>query len=116
MLTTSDFKKGLAIQVEGVPYVIMEFSVQTPSARGSATLFRIKGRNVITGQVLDMTFKSGDKFEEPDLERRKINYMYADGDDFHFMDEESYEQFHMNRQALGEIVQWLREGVTLRSI
>ena len=45
MLTTSDFKKGLAIQVEGVPYVIMEYSVQTPSARGSATLVRIKGRN-----------------------------------------------------------------------
>lgn len=116
MLTTSDFKKGLAIQVEGIPYVIMEFSVQTPSARGSATLVRIKGRNVITGQVLDMTFKSGDKFEEPDLERRKINFMYSDGDDYHFMDEESYEQFHMRREALGETVQWLREGVTLRSI
>ncbi|HEV8702810.1 MAG TPA: elongation factor P [Candidatus Polarisedimenticolia bacterium] len=116
MLTTSDFKKGLAIQVEGLPYIIMEYSVQTPSARGSATLVRIKGRNVITGQVLDMTFKSGDKFEEPDLERRKINFMYADGDDFHFMDEESYEQFHMDRRALGETVQWLREGVTLRSI
>src|SRR5262245_33902536 len=116
MLTTSDFKKGLAIQVEGVPYIIMEYSVQTPSARGSATLVRIKGRNVITGQVLDMTFKSGDKFEEPDLERRKINFMYSDGDDYHFMDEESYEQFHMLRGALGGIVQWLREGVTLRSI
>ena len=116
MLTTSDFKKGLAIQVEGVPYVIMEYSVQTPSARGSATLVRIKGRNVITGQVLDMTFKSGDKFEEPDLERRKINFMYSDGDDFHFMDEESYEQFHMDRDALAGTVQWLREGVTLRSI
>jgi len=116
MLTTSDFKKGLTIQVEGVPYIVMEYSVQTPSARGSATLVRIKGRNVITGQVLDMTFKSGDKFEEPDLERRKINFMYSDGDDYHFMDEESYEQFHMRRDALGEIVQWLREGVTLRSI
>jgi len=116
MLTTSDFRKGLAIQVEGLPYIIMEHSIQTPSARGSATLVRIKGRNVLTGQVLDMTFKSGDKFEEPDLERRKINFLYADGDDFHFMDEQSYEQFHMVRQALGDTVQWLREGVTLRSI
>ena len=116
MLTTADFRKGLAILVEGQPYLIMEYSVQTPSARGSATLVRIKGRNVITGQVLDMTFKSGEKFEEPDLERRKINFMYSDGDDYHFMDEESYEQFHMRRDALGEIVQWLREGVTLRSI
>jgi len=116
MLTTSDFRKGLAILVEGQPYVIMEYSVQTPSARGSATLVRIKGRNVITGQVLDMTFKSGEKFEEPDLERRKINFLYADGDAFHFMDEESFEQFHLDRAKLQDTVRWLREGVTLRSI
>jgi len=116
MLTTSDFRKGLAIQVEGQPYIIMEYSVQTPSARGSATLVRIKGRNVITGQVLDMTFKSGEKFEEPDLERRKITFLYADGDAFHFMDEESFEQFHLDRAAMQDTVRWLREGVTLRSI
>ncbi len=116
MLTTGDFKKGLAIQVEGQPYIIVDYTVQTPSARGSATLVRIKGRHVLTGQVLDMTFKSGDKFEEPDLERRKINFLYADGDDFHFMDEQSYEQFHLDRAALGDTVRWLKEGVTLRSV
>jgi len=116
MLTTSDFKRGLAIQVEGQPYIIMEYTVQTPSARGSATLVRIKGRNVITGHVLDMTFKSGEKFEEPDLERRKITFMYADGDAFHFMDEESFEQFHLDRSMMQDTVRWLREGVTLRSI
>ena len=116
MLTTADFKKGLAILVEGQPYLIVEYSVQTPSARGSATLVRIKGRNVITGQVLDMTFKSGEKFEEPDLERRKINFLYADGDAYHFMDEESFEQFHLDRGRLQETTRWLREGITLRSI
>ena len=116
MLTTGDFKKGLAILVEGQPYLIMEYSVQTPSARGSATLVRIKGRNVITGQVLDMTFKSGEKFEEPDLERRKINFLYADGDAYHFMDEESFEQFHLDREKLQDTTRWLREGVTLRSV
>jgi len=116
MLTTADFKKGLASLVEEQPYIIMEHSVQTPSARGSATLVRIKGRNVITGQVLDMTFKAGEKFEEPDLERRKITVLYGDGDEFHFMDEQSFEQFHLDRGALGEAVRWLREGVTLRSV
>jgi len=116
MLSTGDFKRGLAILVEKQPYVIDDYSVQTPSARGAATLVRVKARNVITGQVLDMTFKAGEKFEEPDLERRKINFLYADGDDFHFMDETSYEQFHMRRDALGETVRWLREGTTLRSI
>ncbi len=116
MLTTADFKRGLAIQVEGQPYVIVEYNVQTPSARGAATLVRVKARQVITGQVLDMTFKAGDKFEEPDLERRKINFLYADGDEYHFMDETSYEQFHMLGEALGDAVRWLKEGITLKSI
>ena len=116
MLTTGHFRKGLAILVEGQPFIVMEYSIQTPSARGSATLVRIKGRNVITGQVLDMTFKSGEKFEEPDLERRKITFLYGDGDEFHFMDEQSFEQFHLDREALQETARWLREGVTLRSI
>jgi elongation factor P len=116
VLTTADFKKGLAILVEGQPYLILEYSVQTPSARGSATLVRIKARNIITTQVFDLTFKAGEKFGEPDLQRRKINFMYAADDEFHFMDEESFEQFHLTREALGEVAQWLAEGVTLRSI
>ncbi|OLE65369.1 MAG: elongation factor P [Acidobacteria bacterium 13_1_20CM_2_68_14] len=116
MLTTADFRKGLAILVEGQPYLIMDYSVQTPSARGSATLVRIKGRNVITGQVLDMTFKAGEKFQEPDLERRKINFLYAADDEFHFMDEQSFEQFHLDRETLQDAARWLREGITLRSV
>ncbi len=116
MLTTSDFRRGTAILVEGQPYIIVEYSVQSPTARGASTLVRTKARNVITGQVLDMTFKSGDKFEEPDLERRKINFLYSDGDDHHFMDEDSFEQFHLRPTTLGDAVRWLREGITLRSI
>lgn len=116
MITTGDFKRGLAILHEGKPWVITDYSVQTPSARGAATLVRVKARNVLTGQVLDMTFKSGDKFEIPDLERRKISFLYVDGDDFHFMDDASFEQFHMNRDALGDTVRWLIEGIVLTSI
>ncbi len=116
MITTGDFRRGLAILVEGKPYLITDYSVQTPSARGAATLVRVKAKNIITGQVLDMTFKSGDKFEEPDLERRKINYLYAEEDDRHFMDEDSYEQFHLGPEILGDAVRFLREGITLRSI
>jgi elongation factor P len=116
MIVTSDFRRGLAILVEGKPFIITDYTVQTPSARGAATLVRIKGRNVLTGQVLDMTFKSGDKFEEPDLERRRIGFLYADGDDFHFMDEQSFEQFHLGRDGLGDNVRWLKEGISLTSI
>lgn len=116
MFSTADFKKGLTILVEGQPFLILDYTVQTPSARGSATLVRIKARNVLTGQVFDKTFKAGEKFEEPDLERRTINYLYADGDEFHFMDEDSFEQFHLDRGTLGDSVRWLAEGATLRSI
>src|SRR2546428_753714 len=80
---------------------ILAYTVQTPSGRGAATLVRVKGRNVITGQVLEMTFKAGEKFAEPDLEKRRINYLYSEGDTYHFMDEESFEQFALDRSALG---------------
>ncbi|MCZ6695077.1 MAG: elongation factor P [Acidobacteria bacterium] len=116
MLTTADFRRGLAILVEGQPYIIVGYTVQTPSARGAATLVRARARNVITGRILDMTFKAGDKFHEPDLERRKISYLYSDGDDHHFMDEASFDQFHLNAGSLGDAARWLREGITLRSI
>lgn len=116
MIVTSDFKRGLAILVEGKPYVITDFSVQTPSARGAATLVRVKARNVLTGQVLDMTFKSGDKFDEPDLEFRKTSFLYADGDEYHFMDETNYEQFHLSKEAIGDDARWLKDGVSVRAV
>ena len=116
MVTTSDFRRGLAILVEGEPYIIVGYTVQSPTARGASTLVRARVRSVITGQILDKTFKSGDKFHEPDLERRRISHLYSDGDDHHFMDEDSFEQFHLNAETLGEAARWLREGVTLRSI
>ncbi len=116
MYSTADFKKGLAILVEGRPYLILEYSVQTPSARGAATLVRVKARHVLTGQVFDLTFKAGEKFAEPDLERRKTSFLYSSGGEYHFMDEESYEQFHLDRETLGDAAQWLTEGVSLRSI
>jgi len=116
VISTADFRKGLPILVEGIPYVIMDYTVQTPSARGAATLVRVRARNVLTSALQDLTFKSGDRFEEPDLMKRKINFLYAEGDSFHFMDEESYEQFHLDRTTLGEAAKWLVEGVTLRSV
>jgi len=116
VLSTADFKKGLAILVQKAPYLIQEFTVQTPSARGASTLVRVKAKNVLTAQVQEMTFKAGEKFEEPDLVKRKINFLYAEADSFHFMDEESYEQFALDRETLGEMARWLREGITLRSV
>lgn len=115
MLTTADFKKGLHILLDGDPYQVMDYSVQTPSARGSATLVRTKVRNVRTGQVFDRTFKSGERFEEPDLEKRQVQFLYSEGDDLHFMDMDSYEQFSLHRDEASDTARWLVDGQMLQS-
>jgi elongation factor P len=116
MLTTGDFKKGLRILIEREPYEVMDYTVQSPTARGSSTLVRTKVRNILTGSVFDKTFKSGEKFEEPDLVMRPVQFLYRDGSDFHFMDLESYEQFHLSEEHVGEQGQWLTDGASLRSV
>lgn len=116
MLTTADFKKGLRILVDGEPFAIMEYSVQSPSARGSATLVKAKVRNLLSGAVFDKTFKAGDRFEPPDILRRPVQFLYRDGDDFHFMDNESYDQFHLPSEKIGEDSLWLTDGLAVHSI
>jgi len=116
MLTTADFKKGLRILIDGEPYSILEYSVQTPSARGAATLVRAKVRNFLTRAVFDKTFKAGDRFDAPDLQRRAVQFLYRDGDDLHFMDTESYEQFQLPAEQLGESAVWLTDGLAAHAI
>ncbi len=116
MLGTSEFKKGLRILIDREPYEVMDYTVQSPTARGSATLVRTKLRNILSGAVFDRTFKAGEKFEEPDLVQRSIQFLYRDGTDLHFMDLESYEQFHLGQDNLGDQAQWLTDGASLRSI
>jgi elongation factor P len=116
LLTTGDFKKGLRILIDAEPYLVMDFSVQAPSARGAATLVRARVRNLLTGSVFDKTFKSGDRFAAPDLARRPVQFLYRDGDDVHFMDNESYEQFHLPAEQLGDAAAWLADGMALHAI
>ena len=72
MLSTGDFKRGLRILVDGEPWTIEDYTVQTPSARGAATLVRTKLRSILTGNLLEKTFKSGEKFEEPDVSFKQV--------------------------------------------
>ncbi len=116
MLTTSDFKKGIRILIDGAPFVLVDYTVQSPTARGSSTLVKCKVRHVLTGSVFDRTFKAGEKFDEPDLQLRPIQFLYKDADDFHFMDTESYEQFHLAAESVGEDARWLTDGASLVSV
>jgi len=114
--TTADFKKGLRILLDGQPFALVEHTVQTPSARGSATLVKAKLRNLLDGQLVEKTFKSGASFEEPDLYYRAAQFLYVDDAAVHFMDEESYEQFSLPAEPLADVVPWLREGLVVRTL
>ena len=110
MFSTSDFKKGLVIQLEGAPCLILDITIQSPTARGANTMVKTKYRNLITSQVLEKTFRSGDKVDEADFERHKGQFLYADGDQGMFMDLENYEQFEMNAGDFELLSPFLLEG------
>ncbi|MBW1807534.1 MAG: elongation factor P [Deltaproteobacteria bacterium] len=116
MITTSDFKRGTRILIDGDPYVIMDIQTQTPSARGAATLVKIKVRNLKTDQVFDKSFKSGEKFNEPDLEKKSIQFLFDDGDSLTFMDTTSYDQFTLQKQDIGEKANYITDGLELKAL
>ena len=93
MYSTTDFRKGLKIEVEGTPYEIVEFQHFKPGKGGA--MVRTKLRNFLTGRMQDITFRSGEKVEKPDLETREMQYLYREGDELIFMDLTSYEQMHI---------------------
>jgi elongation factor P len=111
MISTSDFKRGLRVQIDGEPFVILDVHVQSPSARGASSLSKIKVRNLKTGQVFDKTFRGGDKVEEPNVELRPVQFLYKDDDGFHFMDGQSYDQFTLTDDDLAGSGGYLKEGL-----
>lgn len=116
MLTTSDFKKGLRIELDGQPWTIVTTKSQSPSARGAATLVKARLKNVLTGQVSDRTFKSGDKFDEPDLFMKNAQYLYGVQGTHHFMDMTTYDQFEMTDEDIGDAAQWLVESLEIKAV
>src|SRR5512138_1846521 len=114
MVTTSDFKKGLVIKLDGAPCLIVDVHFQSPTARGSNTMVKTKYRNLITGQVLEKTFRSGDKVDEADFERKKGQFLYADGAKGVFMDLETYEQFEVEGEMFDPIAQYLLDGTEVQ--
>ncbi len=116
MLTTSDFKKGVRVLIEGDPYVVMETQTQTPSARGAATLVKVKVRNLRTDQVFDKSFKAGEKFDEPDLEKKSLQYLYDEGEALVFMDQATYEQISVPKDELGDKAAYMTDNLEVRAL
>jgi elongation factor P len=86
-----DIKRKMYFELEGAPYHCLDVEISKPTARGGQTLVRVKMRNLLKRAVFDKTFKAGEKFSEPDLDTIDASFMYADGEGFHFMDQDSFE-------------------------
>lgn len=108
MISTNDFKTGVTIELDGDIWQVVEFQHVKPG-KGSPFV-RAKIRNVRTGAVLERTFDAGEKLPRAHLETREMQYLYNDGDMYTFMDNETYEQITLNKEALGDGVLYLKEN------
>ncbi|HWH23679.1 MAG TPA: elongation factor P, partial [Candidatus Limnocylindria bacterium] len=111
MISTGELRKGLAIELDGELWQVLDYH-HIKMGRGSAQV-RIKLRNVKRGQTVERTFQAGEKWPRAVLETRPVQFLYRDGNECHFMDTESYEQFSMTSQQLGEAAHYLVDGMTL---
>ena len=109
MVSTSDFRNGMVLRIEGQLYWMSEFEHFKPGK--GASVVRTKLKNVKTGAVTDKTYRSGDKVEDIRLERREMQFLYK-GDFFTFMDNETYEQFELTEDTVGNAVKYLKENET----
>jgi len=100
MYTCADLKKGLKLMVDGEPHVIVQFDFTKPG-KGQA-LYKCKLRNMITGSLFDRTYRSGESFEQANLEERDMQYLYQDESGYVFMDQKSYEQTSISEDVLGD--------------
>ncbi|MCG6940349.1 MAG: elongation factor P [Thiohalocapsa sp.] len=104
---TNEFKGGLKIMLDGDPYTIVENEFVKPG-KGQA-FSRVKVRNLKTGRVVEKTFKSGDSVEAADVHETDLQYLYNDGESWHFMDTETFEQLGADASAVGDAAKWLKE-------
>jgi elongation factor P len=108
LITTADFRRGAKIVYKGEPCEVVEF-LHSKMGRGGA-LVKTKMKNLITGAVLEDTFRSGEKFDSPQLEEKSMQYLYEQDNMYYFMDTESYEQMPLNEEQLGDSKILLKEN------
>lgn len=107
MYSTSDFRKGLKILFRDEPYMILEYQLVKPGKGG--TYLKTKMKNMLTSLVREETFRSTEKFPEPNLEYKEVAYLYVSDDIYNFMDQENYEEIALNKDHLDEVLPYLKE-------
>jgi len=111
MVDTGSMKKGITIIFDGELYKVLEHE-HNKQGRGTANV-RLTLRNVRTGSTIIKTVMAGERFEQARLENKKVQYLYRDGDDFHFMDQETFEQPVVNTSIIGDAAKYMKEGLEM---
>ena len=114
LIEAINVKRKMFFEYEEAPFHCLDVEISTPTARGGQTLVRLKMRNLLSRAVFDKTFKASDKFKEPDLQMVQASYLYSDGEGSHFMDQESYETLTLNKEMLGDAMDFLTEGLIIQ--
>src|SRR5437016_2277720 len=111
VVPAKDFKRRMVVEIDGTPHMIEQIQVQTPSARGAATLYKVKARNLKTQNRVEKSYRGTDSLPESSFERRAIQYLYRDADALHFMDSANFNQFAMAADELRGQVPFMTENM-----
>ncbi|MCB9556222.1 MAG: elongation factor P [Deltaproteobacteria bacterium] len=111
MYETSEIRKGLKIQIDGEPYIVVDFQFVKPGKGTPFTKTRIK--SLITGSVLDRTYRTGEKLEPANIEEREMQYLYPEGENFCFMDTSSYDQIYVPGHVVGDAAQFMPDNLNV---
>jgi elongation factor P len=109
--STAEFRRGLKIEIDKKPFIIVDFQHVKPGKGGA--FVRTKMKNLINGSVMEKTFRSGEKVAKPDLNEKDMQYLYKDDQGFHFMDTENYEQVFISTSQVGDAANFLSDGLEL---
>jgi elongation factor P len=110
-MLAKEIKPGAVVNYNGSPHIIESMTVQSPSARGSATLYKFRARNLISKQKTDITLKGTDGLDDADFTRREVTFMYADTEAVHFLDSGDYNQYTLAREDVAGEVPYITEGL-----
>lgn len=111
MISTNDFFNGLTIELEGEIYTVIDFQHVKPGK--GAAFVRSKLRNIRTRAIIERTFRAGEKVPRAYLERRQMDYLYSDGEDYFFMDAKTYDQISLSKEQLGDAFKYLKENIRI---
>ena len=111
MVPAKDFKRRMVVEIDGAPHMIEQINVQTPSARGAATLYKVKARNLKTKVRVEKSYRGTDALNESSFERRPIQFLYRDADALHFMDAADYNQFSMPVDDMKDLALFMTENM-----